>query len=109
MAYTSSVSVRNQANESLIVTIRLEKYGDKDFLCLVDGRGNDIPIPVDGLAKVIHAMEFVLGLEHLPGKEQQSPEAPCATDRELDELFEGTSGYYSALRAVYNLGREHGS
>jgi hypothetical protein len=111
MTYASSVSVRNQTNESLVVTIGLEKYGDRDFLCLADGRGNDIPIPVDALAKVIHAMEFVLGFEPLPaeGKKRQAPEAPCSSDEELDDLFEGTYGYESALRAVYDLGREHGS
>lgn len=111
MPYQISVSVINQANDPLIVTIGLEKYGDRDFLCLADGRGNDIPIPVDALPKVIRVMEFVLGFEHLPreSKERRAPEAPYPSDEELGELFQGTDGYEPALRAVYDLGREHGS
>jgi len=40
----------------------------------------------------------------------EQPARPIASDDELELLFRRSSAnFYSALRAVYNLGRKHGS
>lgn len=60
-------------------------------------------------AVCLDGIELPKGARVLYREPGVTADSPVATDEELRDLFVGEGGWPGALRAIYNLGREHGA